>query len=52
MLFYGTVALGLMIYIILLMYWDIGSGVNEIDNEREVYVLLEKDSLAKTEKFY
>ena len=42
MLFYGTVALGLMIYIILLMYWHIGSGVNEIDNEREVLRIIRK----------
>ena len=42
MLFYGTVALGLMIYIILLIYWDIGSGVNEFDNEREVLRIIRK----------
>lgn len=36
MLFYGTVALGLMVYISLLIYWDIGSGVNEFDSNSQV----------------
>lgn len=42
MLFYGTVALGLMTYIFLLTYWDIGSGINEFDSENEVVRIIRK----------
>ena len=36
MLFYGTVASGLLIYIALLTYWDIGAGTNEFDGQNQI----------------
>lgn len=42
MLFYGTVAIGLMIYIVLLMYWDVGGGLNEVDSNNQVLRIIRK----------
>ena len=39
-----------MIYIILLMYWDIGGGLNEIDSENQVLRIIRKGFPGKNRK--
>jgi len=50
MLFYGTVALGLMIYTILLVIWDIGGGVNEFDKTNQIVRIIRRGFPGKNKK--
>ena len=39
LLFYGTGAIGISIYLLLTIYWNIGSGYNEFVGKRVSFVL-------------
>jgi len=42
MMFYGTLSLGLSIYIATTLFWDIGSGYNEYDKIENIVKIVRK----------
>ena len=51
-LFYGTGAIGISIYLLLTIYWNIGSGYNEFVEEESIVRIVRLGFPGKIEQFF
>jgi hypothetical protein len=52
LLFYGTCAIGVSIYLFLTIIWDIGSGYNEFSEEEKMVKIVRKGFPGKNERIF